>query len=79
MKGELSGNCLVLDRVNNMQEHKQSPLVILNDRHTENTYMDVVVTMSSKRWFYFTDKNGLYIKAKLPITVCIHFSVENES
>ena len=27
MKGELPGTCLVLDRVNNIQERKQSPLV----------------------------------------------------
>ena len=28
---EVLGTCLVLDRVNNMQERKQSPLAILNE------------------------------------------------
>ena len=32
MKGRLSGTCLVLNRINNMQEHKQSPLAVLNDQ-----------------------------------------------
>ena len=43
MKGESPGTCLVLDRVNNMQEHKQSPLAVLNEAYTENAHMNVVV------------------------------------
>ena len=31
MKGEAAGTCLVLDRVNNMQERRQSPLAVLNE------------------------------------------------
>ena len=33
MKGEegVVGTCLVLDRINNMQERKQFPLVVLNE------------------------------------------------
>ena len=33
MKGneDVVGTCLVLDRVNNMQERRQSPLVVLNE------------------------------------------------
>ena len=72
---EVLGTCLVLDRVNNMQERKQSPLAILNEQYTENAYLNVVVPKSRKWRFYLTDKNGLYIKVKWPITVCIHFSV----
>ena len=79
MKGESPGTCLVLDRVNNMQERRQSPLAMLNDRYTENAYLNVVVPKSRKWRFYLMDKNGLYIKVKWPITVCIHFSVVNES
>ena len=76
---EVLGTCLVLDRVNNMQERKQSPLVILNEQYTENAYLNVVVPKSRKWRFYLTDKNGLYIKVKWPITICIHFIVVNES
>ena len=79
MKGESPGTCLVLDRVNNMQEHKQSPLTVLNERYTENAYLNVVVPKSRKWRFYLMDKNGQYIKVKWPITVCIDFSVVNES
>ena len=81
MKGEeeVTGICLVLNRVNNMQERKQSPLVVLNERYTENAYLNVMVPKSRKWQFYLTDKNGLYIKVKWPITVCIHFSVVNGS
>ena len=76
---EVLGTCLVLDRVNNMQERKQYPLVILNEQYTENAYLNVVEPKSRKWRFYLTDKNGLYIKVKWPITVCIHFSVVNGS
>ena len=76
---EVLGTCLVLDRVNNMQERKQSPLAILNEQYTENAYLNVVVPKSRKWRFYLTDKNDLYIKVKWPITVCIHFSVVNGS
>ena len=61
---EVLGTCLVLDRVNNIQERKQSPLVILNEQYTENAYLNVVVPKSRKWRFYLTDKNGLYIKVK---------------
>ena len=43
MKGEVAGTCLVLDRVNNMQERRQSPLVVLNEAYMENAHMNVVV------------------------------------
>ena len=79
MKGESPGTCLVLDRVNNMQERKDFPLAMLNDRYTENAYLNVMVPKSRNWRFYLMDKNGLYIKVKWPITVCIHFSVVNES
>ena len=45
---EVLGTCLVLDRVNNMQERKQSPLDILNEQYTENAYLNVVVPKSRK-------------------------------
>ena len=50
MKGESPGTCLVLDRVNNMQERRQSPLVVLNDgectherRGTQKSQMVILV------------------------------------
>ena len=81
MKGEEEavGSHLVLDRVNNMQERQQSPLAVLNEGYTENAHLNVAVPKSRKWRFYLTDENGLYIKVKWPITVCIHFSIVNES
>ena len=48
MKGNEIGTCLVLDRVNNMQERRQSPLAVLNQVYTENAHMNVVVPKSRK-------------------------------
>ena len=75
MKGESPGTCLVLDRVNNMQERRQSPLVVLNQQYTENAHMNVVVPKSRKWSFSLTDKTGATIALPMPITVCIHFHV----
>ena len=90
MKGESPGTCLVLDRVNNMQERRQSPLVVLNEeytenaqsplvvlnqQYTENAHMNVVVPKSRKWSFSLTDKTGATIALSMPITVCIHFHV----
>ena len=79
MKGKLFGTYLVLDRVNYMQEHKQSSLTVLNELYTENAYLNVMVPKSRKWRFYLMDKNCRYFKVKWPITVCIHFSVVKES
>ena len=73
MKGESPGTCLVLDRVNNMQERRQSPLVVLNEEYTENAHMNIVVPKSRKWSFSLTDKTGATIALPMPITVCIHF------
>ena len=48
MKGNEIGTCLVLDRVNNMQERRQSPLAVLNEAYTENAHMNVVVPKKSQ-------------------------------
>ena len=71
--GDVTGVCLVLDRVNNMQERRQSPLVVLNQEYTENAHMNVVVPKSRKWSFSLTDKTGATIALPMPITVCIHF------
>ena len=73
MKGNEIGTCLVLDRVNNMQERRQSPLAVLNQVYTENAHMNVVVPKSRKWCFSLTDKTGATIALPMPITVCIHF------
>ena len=90
MKGNEIGTCLVLDRVNNMQERRQSPLAVLNEgggssaspgesttphTYTENAHMNVVVPKSRKWSFSLTDKTGATIALSMPITVCIHFHV----
>ena len=79
MKRNEIGTCLVLDRVNNMQERRQSPLVVLNEEFTENAHMNVVVPKSRKWSFSLTDKTGATIALSMPITVCIHFHTINES
>ena len=94
MKGNEIGTCLVLDRVNNMQERRQSPLAVLNEgggssaspgesttphTYTENAHMNVVVPKSRKWSFSLTDKTGATIALPMPITVCIHFHTINES
>ena len=61
MKGNEIGTCLVLDRVNNMQERRQSPLAVLNEAYTENAHMNVVVPKSRKWSFSLTDKTGATI------------------
>ena len=73
MKGNEIGTCVELDRVNNMQERRQSPLVVLNEAYTENAHMNVVVSKSRKWCFSLTDKSGATIALPMPITVCIHF------
>ena len=88
--GDVTGVCLVLDRVNNMQERRQSPLAVLNQgggssaspgesttphTYTENAHMNVVVPKSRKWSFSLTDKTGATIALSMPITVCIHFHV----
>ena len=75
MKGNEIGTCLVLDRVNNMQERRQSPLAVLNEAYTENSHMNVMVPKSRKWSFSLTDKTGVTIALSMPITVCIHFHV----
>ena len=77
--GDVTGVCLVLDRVNNMQERRQSPLAVLNQVYTENAHMNVVVPKSRKWSFSLTDKTGATIALSMPITVCIHFHTINES
>ena len=79
MKGNEIGTCLVLDRVNNMQERRQAPLAVLNQAYTENAQMNVVVPKSRKWCFSLTDKSGATIALPMPITVCIHFHTINES
>ena len=63
----------MLDRVNNMQERRQSPLAVLNEAYTENAHMNVMVPKSRKWSFSLTDKTGATIALSMPITVCIHF------
>ena len=52
------GTGLVLDRMNNMQERRQSLLAVLNEAYTENAHMNVVVPKSRKWCFSLTDKSG---------------------
>ena len=66
------GTAILLDAVNNMQERKQSPLVVVNETYQTNR-LNVVVPKVRKWRFYLTDKEGRYITSRYPIIVSISF------
>ena len=66
------GTVILLDAVNNMQERRQSPLVVVNETYQSNR-LNVVVPKVRK------DKEGNYIHIDYPIRVSISFHVINES
>ena len=68
------GNAILLDGVNNMQERKQLPLIVINETYQSNR-LNVVVPKVRKWRFYLTDKEGGYIISRSPIRVSISFHV----
>ena len=66
------GTVILLDAVNNMQERRQSPLVVVNETYQSNR-LNVVVPKVRKWRFYLTDKEGNYIHIDYPIRVSISF------
>ena len=68
------GTVILLDAVNNMQERRQSPLVVVNETYQSNR-LNVVVPKVRKWRFYLTDKEGNYIHIDYPIRVSISFHV----
>ena len=72
------GTVILLDAVNNMQERRQSPLVVVNETYQSNR-LNVVVPKVRKWRFYLTDKEGNYIHIDYPIRVSISFHRVNES
>lgn len=56
-ESETIGSCIVLDAINNMQEHRQSPLVVINDIY-QCDKVNIVVPKTSKWRFFVTDKEG---------------------
>ena len=66
------GTVILLDAVNNMQERKQSPLVVVNGTSQTNR-LNVVVPKVRKWRFYLTNKEGGYIHIPYPIIVSISF------
>ena len=71
------GTVILLDAVNNMQERRQSPLVVVNETYQSNR-LNVVVPKVRKWRFYLTDKEGNYIHIDYPIRVSISFHLVNE-
>lgn len=51
--------CILHDGVNNMQERKQSPLVVVNSTYPSNR-LNVVVLQTHEYRFYLMDKDGNY-------------------
>lgn len=69
------GTCLLLDTINNMQERRQSPLVVINKKF-QSDYVNITIPKTRKWRFYLTDKEGKYKSVHTPIVVSIHFSVD---
>ena len=71
------GTVILLDAVNNMQERRQSPLVVVNETYQSNR-LNVVVPKVRKWRFYLSDKEGNYIHIDYPIRVSISLHVMPE-
>ncbi len=71
---ELIGSCIVLDTINNMQERKQSPLIVINDVY-QSDKVNIMVPKTSKWRFFVTDKEGNRMKLNRRVTMNLCCSV----
>ena len=63
--------CLMLDKVNNMNEHKQSYLIKMNDSKYQHDTINVVVPASNKWIFTLADVNGNIIQSECPLIISL--------
>ena len=70
--------CLMLDKVNNMNEHKQSYLIKMNDSKYQHDTINVLVPMSNKWIFTVADNEGNIIKSESTLIISLIIK-ENET
>ena len=63
--------CLMLDKVNNMNEYKQSYLIKMNDSKYQHETINVLVPASNKWIFTVADNNGNIIRSDSSLIISL--------
>ena len=63
--------CLMLDKVNNMNEYKQSYLIKMNDSKYQHNTINVLVPASNKWIFTVADNNGNIIRSDSSLIISL--------
>ena len=63
--------CLMLDKVNNMNEYKQSYLIKMNDSKYQHDTINVLVPCSNKWIFTVADNNGNIIRSDSSLIISL--------
>ena len=63
--------CLMLDKVNNMNERKQSYLIKMNDSKYQHDTINVLVPASNKWIFTVADNNGNIIRSDSSLIISL--------
>ena len=63
--------CLMLDKVNNMNEYKQSYLIKMNDSKYQHDTINVLVPPSNKWIFTVADNNGNIIRSDSSLIISL--------
>ena len=63
--------CLMLDKVNNMNERKQSYLIKMNDSKYQHDTINVLVPASNKWIFTIADNNGNIIRSDSSLIISL--------
>ena len=63
--------CLMLDKVNNMNEYKQSYLIKMNDSKYQHDTINVLVPASNKWIFTIADNNGNIIQSDSSLIISL--------
>ena len=63
--------CLMLDKVNNMNEYKQSYLIKMNDSKYQHDTINVLVPASNKWIFTIADNNGNIIRSDSSLIISL--------
>ena len=74
MKEDAGNNqefCLMLDKVNNMNEYKQSYLIKMNDSKYQHDTINVLVPASNKWIFTIADNNGNIIRSDSSLIISL--------
>ena len=63
--------CLMLDKVNNMNEYKQSYLIKMNDSKYQHDTINVLIPASNKWIFTIADNNGNIIRSDSSLIISL--------